>query len=149
MEEASPIKFYVAKYVLLVIALIAWSAGAVLLYLNEFTLPNLALEGLFILVGVFLVIAFIKFNKKLKRVVVGPNKFVVMENHSNVRFEWPEVKSFRIVPILNLCKVKVRGRRGSFYFFFTGSIRTALEHVSNRLEERKKKHMEPNEASAA
>jgi hypothetical protein len=147
MTEANPIKFYMAKYFLLVFALMLWITGAVLLYLDEFTLPNLALDGLFILIGIVLVVVFVKFSSKLKRVVVGPNKFVILEGHSNLRFEWPEVKSFRILPFLNVCHVKLRGKRGSIYFFFTGSIRSMLESISSRFQQTKKGEMGMNNPS--
>jgi hypothetical protein len=146
MTEANPIKFYMAKYVLLVFALMLWTTGAVLLYLDEFTLPNLALDGLFILIGIVLIVVFVKFSSKLKRVAVGPNKFVILEGHSNLRFEWPEVKSFKILPFLNVGHVKLRGK-GSIYFFFAGSIRSVLESISRRFQQTKKEELGMNNPS--
>jgi hypothetical protein len=147
MVEAHPIKFYLAKYILLVIALVLWTTGAVLLYLDEFTLPNLAFDGLFILTGVVLIVLFIKVSSRIKRVAIGVNKFVILEGHYNIRFEWPEVKSLRIVPFLNLCKVRVKGKKGSFYFFATSRLRTAMELLSTRSQQRKKKEYDMNNPS--
>jgi hypothetical protein len=130
MVEANPVKFYLAKYSLLVIALMQWMIGAVLLYLDEFTFLNLAIDGLFIIVGVLLVILFIKVSDKIKRVAIGKNKFVILEGHYNIRFEWPEVKSIQIVPFVNLCKVRFRGKKGNLYFFSTKNLRSALEKLS-------------------
>jgi hypothetical protein len=130
MVEASPVKFYFAKYFLLVIAILQWTIGAILLYLDEFTFFNLTIDGLFILLGVLLIFLFIRFNEKLKRVAIGKNKFVILEGHYNIRFEWPEVRYIRIVPFLNLCKVKFRGKKGSLYFFSTKNVRSALERLS-------------------
>jgi hypothetical protein len=139
MVEANPFKFYVAKYILLAIALMLWMTGAVLLYLDEFTFPNLAIDGLFIIVGVVLAVLFVKVSGKIKRVAIGKNKFVILEGHNNVRFEWPEVKYIRIVPVVNLCRVKFRGKKGSLYFFSTGNLRSALEKLSAHLQQRKDK----------
>jgi hypothetical protein len=130
MVEANPVKFYLAKYSLLAIALMQWMIGAVLLYLDEFTFFNLAIDGLFIIVGILLVILFVKVSDKIKRVAIGKNKFVILEGHYNIRFEWPEVKSIHIVPFLNLCKVRFRGKKGNLYFFSTNNLRAALEKLS-------------------
>jgi hypothetical protein len=142
MVEANPVKFYFAKYFLLAIAVLQWLIGAILLYLDEFTFFNLAIDGLFIIIGILLVILFLKVSEKIKRVAIGKNKFVILEGHYNIRFEWPEVKSIRIVPFLNLCKVKFRGKKGSLYFFSTKNLRSALEKLSNHLEERRKREFE-------
>ena len=137
MVEASPVKFYFAKYFLLAIALMVWLIGAVLLYLDEFTFFNLAVDSTFILMGIFLVVLFVKVSEKIKRVAIGKNKFVILEGHYNIRFEWPEVKSIRIVPVLNLCKVRFRGTKEPMYFFSTKNLRSALEKLSRHAEEGK------------
>jgi hypothetical protein len=142
MVEANPVKFYFAKYFLLVVAMFQWLIGAVLLYLDEFTFFNLAIDGLFIVGGILLIILFVKVSERIKRVAIGKNKFVILEGHYNVRFEWPEVKSIQIFPVINLCKVKFRGKKGSLYFFSTGNVRAALEKLSNHAEERKKKDVD-------
>src|SRR5436190_7349215 len=110
MVEASPVKFYFAKYFLLAIALMQWLIGAVLLYLDEFTFFNFAIDSIFLIIGLLLAVLFVKVSEKIKRVAIGKNKFVILEGHYNIRFEWPEVKSIRIVPFLNLCKVRFRGK---------------------------------------
>ena len=132
---------------MLVFALLQWGTGAILLYLDEFTFFNLTVDGLFIILGILLVVLFIKVRERIKRVAIGKNKFVVLEGHYNIRFEWPEVKSLRIVPFLNLCKVKFRGRKGSFYFFSNGNLRAALEKLSNHVREQKKKELDLNNPS--
>lgn len=139
MVEANPVKFYFAKYFLLVIALMQWTIGAVLLYLDELTFFNLAVDSLFIIIGLLLVILFVKVSEKIKRVAFGKNKFVVLEGHYNIRFEWPDVKSIQIVPFLNLCKVRFRGKKGNLYFFSTRNLRSALEKLANHSAPEKRK----------
>jgi hypothetical protein len=142
MVEANPVKFYLAKYFLLVIAMMQWIIGAILLYLDDFTVFNLAVDGTFILIGILLVILFVKVSERIKRVAIGKNKFVILEGHYNIRFEWPEVKSIRIVPILNLCKVRFRGKKGNLYFFSTKNVRSALEKLSILSEARNRRELD-------
>ncbi len=137
MVEASPVKFYFAKYFLLAVALVQLMTGFVLLYLDEFTLFNFAFDSMFIFLGILLVILFAKVSEKIKRVAIGKNKFVILEGHYNIRFEWPEVKSIQIVPILNLCRVRFRGKKDNLYFFSTATVRSALEKLSVRAEKSK------------
>lgn len=141
MVEANPVKFYFAKYFLLVIALMQWIIGAVLFYRDEFTFFNLVIDSLFIVIGILLVILFIKVSEKIKRVAIGKNKFVVLEGHYNVRFEWPDVKSIQIVPFLNLCRVRFRGKKGNLYFFSTKNLRSALEKLSSHSTSGKRKQL--------
>lgn len=122
MVEANPVKFYIAKYIFLVVALLLWTVAAFLLLFGEITLPYIILDVMFFLLGLVLIYFFSVVSGKIKRVVIGEKKFVVLEQPLNQRFEWPEVRSFRVLPFLNLCKVKVKGRKGSFYFFFAGDV---------------------------
>lgn len=130
MIEANPFKFYLAKYFFLVIALMQWAIGAVLFYLDDLTIKNMVIVTFFIFLGVVLIIVFNYVSERIKRVAVGNNKFVILEENSIVRFSWPEVKSFHLIPFLNLCKVKIRGRKGSFYFFVAGNIRSGFNRLA-------------------
>lgn len=129
MVEANPVKFYVAKYCFLVIALVLWTVGALLLLFGEITLPYIILDVLFFILGLVLIYLFSIVSNKIKRVAIGEKKFVVQEEDFNVRFEWPEVKSLEIVPVINLCKVKVRGKKDAFYFFSSGNIQSVLSFI--------------------
>jgi hypothetical protein len=135
MIEANPFKFYLAKYSLLFFALLQWMVGGILFYLDEMTLGNVLIDGLFLVMGVLLVVLFSIVSDKIKRVVVGKNKFVVMDGNANLRFEWPEVKSLRILPFINLCRIKIKGKKGTFYFFSAGRIRSFLERLANSKNE--------------
>jgi hypothetical protein len=102
----------------------------VLFYLDDLTIKNMVIVTFFIFLGVLLIIVFYYVSERIKRVAIGNNKFVILEENSIVRFSWPEVKSFRLIPFLNLCKVKIRGRKGSFYFFIAGNIRNGFNRLS-------------------
>ncbi len=128
MVEANPVKFYLAKYFFLFVGILQWAISSLLYYIYGFNLINIVAVTFLVFLGWFLVFVFLSVSDKIKRVRIGEDKFVIMEEDRNVRFEWPEIKSFRLIPFLNLCKVKIRGRKDSFYFFSTTDIRKRLEN---------------------
>ena len=129
MVEANPVKFYLAKYFFLVLGLIQFATGAILFYLDEINLINLSIISLFIVLGIVAVIFYSIVSEKIKRVAIGNNKFVVLQEDINIRFGYPDIKSLRIVPFINLCKVRIKGKKGSIYFFLAGNIKALLESL--------------------
>jgi hypothetical protein len=85
---------------------------------------------IFFTIGLLSLFIFSFITDRIRRVAVGKNKIVVLEGHRNVRFEWPEVKSLKIVPYLNLYKLKVKGKKGSIYFFPSQNIDPAFGLLS-------------------
>jgi hypothetical protein len=130
MVEASPVKFYFAKYFFLFCAFLQWVISCVLFYIYGLIFLNIVAGTLLIFLGFILVFVFAFVSEKIKRVRIGTNKFVIMEEKENIRFGWTEIKSFRLIPFINLCKVKIKGRKGSFYFFSAGDIRKGLDLLS-------------------
>lgn len=137
MVEASRVKFYIAKYFALVGALLLWTVAATLLLVGEITLPYIILDVLFFLLGLLLAYLFSAISGKIKRVAIGENKFVILEGDSNTRFEWQEVRSFTILPFINLCKVKVKGKKGNIYFFFAGNVMASFRNLAQSIASRK------------
>jgi hypothetical protein len=137
MVEASPVKFYIAKYFALVVALLLWTVAAFLLLFGEITLPYIILDVLFFLLGLVLVYLFSAISGKIKRVAIGENKFVILEGNYNTRFEWQEIRSFTILPFINLCKVKVKGKKGSIYFFFAGNVMASFRNLAESISRKK------------
>ncbi|HEY3405813.1 MAG TPA: hypothetical protein VGK59_20655 [Ohtaekwangia sp.] len=126
MIEASPVKFYFAKYFFLVFAIVQWSVGGLIVFNREFNAKNFFVALIFFTLGLIFLFLFSLISDKIKRVAVGKNKIVVLEGHRNIRFEWPEVKSLKIVPFFNLYKLKIRGKKGSIYFFPSRNIDPAF-----------------------
>ena len=129
MVEANPVKFYLAKYFFLVLGLVQFATGAILFYLDEINLINLSIISLFIVLGIVAVIFYSIVSEKIKRVAIGNNKFVILQEDINIRFGYPDIKSWRIVPFINLCKVRIKGKKGSIYFFLAGNIKALLESL--------------------
>ena len=147
MIEASPVKFYLAKFLFLVFALIQWLVAAILLIQFSFTNKNFFISLVFFTLGLIFFYMFLVVNDKVKRVAVGKNKIVIIEGDKNSRFSWPEVKSLQIIPFFNLYKLKLRGKRNPIYFFPAKNIDPAFGLMARdtskmgSLVEKKKKEL--------
>jgi hypothetical protein len=126
MIEASPVKFYLARFFFLVFALIQWFVAAILLVQFEFTNKNFFIALIFVTLGLIFFYIFLIVNDKVKRVAIGKNKIVIIEGDKNSRFSWPEVKSLKIIPFFNLYKLRLRGKKKSIYFFPAKNIDPAF-----------------------
>ncbi|MEO7988991.1 MAG: hypothetical protein ABI663_05580 [Chryseolinea sp.] len=147
MVEANPAKFYFAKYFFLGFAFIQWIVAASLLLRFEFNAKNFFTALIFFALGLTLLIIFSIISDKIKRVAIGKNKIVILEGHRNTRFEWPEVKSIKIIPLVHLYKLRIKGKKGSIYFFPSENIDPAFgilakdtSKMGDIVEKRKKEH---------
>jgi hypothetical protein len=126
MVEANPFKFYLAKFFFLAFALIQWLVAATIIVRFDFTNKNFFVSLIFIVLGIFFFSVFMMVHSKVKRVAVGKNKIVVIDGDRNIRFDWPEVKSLRLIPIFHLYKLRVKGKRNPIYFFPSRNVDTAF-----------------------
>ena len=133
MVEASPVKFYFAKYFFLAFGMLQWLVSVTILFSYPFSPKNLLASLVFFTIGLLFLFLFSVVNDKIRRVAVGKNKIVVMEGDRNVRFEWPEVKSLKIVPFFNVYKLKIKGKKGTIYFFPSHNIDPAFGLISKDL----------------
>lgn len=139
MVETSPVKFYLARYFFLAFSIMLWFLA--LMYFVRFDYSNTYFFGSF----VFFVLGFIFFylyllvSDKVKLVAVGKNKIIIMEGRRNIRFEWPEVKSFKTIPLINLCRLRLRGKKDSIFFFPSKKIDSTLGVAVKDFSKAKKK----------
>jgi hypothetical protein len=126
MVEANPFKFYLAKFFFLAFALIQWLVAATILLRFDFSSKNFFVSLIFIVLGIVFFSVFLMVHSKVKRVAVGKNKIVVIDGDRNIRFDWPEVKSLRLIPIFHLYKLRVKGKRNPIYFFPSRNVDTAF-----------------------
>jgi hypothetical protein len=126
MVEANPIKFYFAKYFFLAFSVLQWLVCVTILFSYQFSAKTFFTSLVFFTIGLIFIFVFSIITEKMRRVAVGKNKIVVFEGDRNIRFEWPEVKSLKIIPFFNLYKLKVRGKKGSIYFFPSHNIDPAF-----------------------
>ena len=130
MTEASPVKFYFAKYFFLAFAIVQWLVMAALLLRFNFTHKSIFVALIFFTLGLVFFNIFLIIGGKIKRVAIGKNKIVVIEGDRNLRFEWPEVKSLQVVPYFNLYRLKIKGKKGNIYFFPSRNIDPAFGLLS-------------------
>lgn len=115
MKEASRAKFYFAKYFFLAFGLLQWVCG--LLVLRESTADkSKAAALLFFSLGMIMLAVHILIAPRLKRVALGKNRIAVFSNGAITHYEWPEIKWIRPVPIVNVYKLKLRGKKQRIYF---------------------------------
>ena len=127
LKQASPVKFYFAKYFFLGFGLLQWTVAAILSLRFGSTPKNASATFIFLCLGSILMVIFFFLNSSMRRVAIGKNKIVVIEGRKNMRVEWPEVKSIKLVPIFNLYKLKLKSRRSPIYFFPSKNIEPAYD----------------------
>lgn len=126
MIEASPLKFYLAKFFFLVFACVQFLSASVLLIQFRFSNKNFFISLILVTLGLIFFYFFLIINEKIKRVAIGKNKIVIIERDKNSRFSWPEVKSLKVIPFFNLYKLKLRGKKNPIYFFPARNIDPAF-----------------------
>lgn len=115
MKEASRTKFYFAKYFFLAFGLLQWICG--ILILQESTADKgKAAALLFFSLGMMMLAVHIVIAPRLKRVAVGKNRIAVFSNGQMTHYEWPEVKWIRPLPMVNVYKLKLKGKKERIYF---------------------------------
>ena len=129
--EANPVKFYLTKFFFLVFALIQWLVAGILLIQFQSWNRNFLICLIFITLGLIFFYIFLIVNEKMKRVAIGKNKIVIIEGDRNSRFSWPEVKSLKVIPVFNLYKLKLRGKKKPIYFFPAKNIDPAFELMAS------------------
>lgn len=132
MIQTNSVKFYIAKYFFLAVGLIQWVfAGWIFIRFHNiyksFPFSLVLIIYSLIALGFLLYFLFLIINNRVKRVAVGKNKIVIMEGSRNFRFEWPEIKSVKIIPFFNLYRLRIRGKKESIYFFPSEKIEGIIE----------------------
>jgi hypothetical protein len=147
MVEASPVKFYFAKYFFLAFCFLQWAVTGTIFLQYEFGPKSFFVALVFFTLGLVSFTVHLIITDKVRRVAIGKNKIVITEGDRNLRFEWPEVKSLKIIPSLNLYQLKLKGKRGSIYFFPSRNIDPAFGLMSKDtskmgdiVQKRKKEH---------
>ena len=115
MKEASPVKFYFAKYFFLAFGILQWLCGS-LLFLQENVEKGRRSALIFFILGLTFIALYFRIAGRLKRVTIGKKRIIVMERNKTDHYEWPEVKSIRAVPYFNLYTLKLKGRKDRIYF---------------------------------
>jgi hypothetical protein len=125
MEEASPIKFYMARYFFLALSVLQ-ALAAVLMFIQFGTRPKtqFAAFALFTFGMIFFSLHLL-ISKKIKRVALSKKKIEVINPTKVKSYEWDEVKKLKFIPYLNMYSLKLKGK-SKIYFLSTQSTATLL-----------------------
>lgn len=115
MKEASFVKFYFAKYFLLAFGLLQWFISALFIVQHGQVPKGQFAAFVFFTTGLIFVCLFMLIADKIKRVAVGKNRIIVFGRQEQT-FEWPEVKSIKLIPYFNAYKLKIKGHKKIYFF---------------------------------
>ncbi len=133
MKEASPVKYYFAKYFFLAFGLLQWSCGMVLFLRGEAE-KNRKTALIFFIIGLTFMALYFAIATRLKRVSIGKKRIAVIDHDKTELYEWPEVKSIKAVPYFNLYKLKLRGKKDRIYFLPDQNAEPLFGFFSNEPE---------------
>lgn len=125
MEEASPIKFYMARYFFLALSALQGLA-AILLFTQLDSTPKTRFVAfaLFTVAMIFFSLHMLV-SKRIKRVALSKKKIEVINPTKVKSYEWEDVKRLKFIPYLNMYSLKLKGK-GKIYFLSTQSTATLL-----------------------
>ncbi len=116
MKEASPVKYYFAKYFFLALGLLQWFIG-ILIFIRNGNLPKSQTAAfIFFTLGLVCVSLYLFIASKIKRVAISKKKVAIINSYTTKEYEWPDIKSIKFIPLLNVYGMKIRGRKGKIYF---------------------------------
>ena len=119
MKEASPVKYYFAKYFFLALGLLQWLIGSII-FIRTGDLPKSQFGAfVFFTLGLVCVSLFLLIASKIKRVAIGRKKVAVINSYKTREYEWLDIKSIKFMPLFNVYRMKIRGRKGKIYFLPT------------------------------
>jgi len=127
LKQASPAKFYVAKYFFLALGLLQLTLSVTLFSTMENVPKNNAVAFLFGSLGSIAIVFFFYLQNKMRRVAIGKNKIVVIGRKRNELIQWPDVKSIRLIPIFHLYRLELKDEDSPIYFFPTKNIEPAYD----------------------
>lgn len=127
LKQASPVKFYFAKFFFLGFALLLWAVALALGLRFESTPKNTAAIFIFVSLGCIFFVVFFFLMEVMRRVAIGKDKVVVIEPGHNLTLSWPDVKSIKIIPVFNVYKMRLKTRRKPIYFLPSKNIEPAYD----------------------
>src|SRR6478609_4754836 len=116
MKEASPVKYYFAKYFFLAFGLLQWIVGGLIFFRTNLTPRSQFAVFVFFTLGLVLISIFVMIAGKIKRVALGKKKVAIIGTYETHRYEWPDVKSVKFIPFFNMYRMKIKGKKGKIYF---------------------------------
>lgn len=125
MEEASPIKFYLARYFFLALSTFQ-ALASILMFTQLETSPKTKFVAFtfFTLAMIFFSLHML-ISKRIKRVALSKKKIEVINPTKVKSYNWEDVKRLKFIPYLNMYSLKLKGK-SKIYFLSTQSTATLL-----------------------
>jgi len=119
MKEASLAKYYFAKYFFLAFGSLQWTIALIFLVRQGETFKGQYAAFIFFTLGLLLMAVHVLFATNIRRVAVSKKKVEVTAFGRTKSYDWDEIKSVKFIPVFNLYKMKIRGKKGIIYFLPT------------------------------
>ncbi len=115
MEEANPVKFYLARYFFLALSAFQGLAAALmLLQFGDSPKNKFVAFALFTLALIFFALHLL-IAPRIKRVALSKKKIAVINPAKVKSYDWEEVKSVKLIPFLNMYCLKLKGKRKIYF----------------------------------
>ncbi len=124
MKEASPAKYYLARYLFIAIACLQAMVAA-LTYLRWPDSPkNRVVVFLFAALSLFFFVLHLLIGTRIRRVAVGKKKLAVIESDRVKRYTWDDIRDLHFIRFVNVYSMHLKGRRQKIYFLPTRNSAT-------------------------
>ncbi len=134
MEEANPVKFYLARYFFLALSALQGLASAlILLQFGDSPKNRFVAFALFTLALIFFSLHLL-IAQRIKRVAISRKKIAVINPTKVKSYDWSDVKSVKLIPFFNLYSLKLKGKRNKIYFLPTTNTAAVFGLFSSESE---------------
>ncbi len=124
MEEANPVKFYLARYFFLALSALQGLASALMLLQFGDSPKNRFAAFVLVTLAMIFFALHLMVADKIKRVAVSKKKIAVINPAKVKTYDWSEVKNLKFIPFLNMYSLKLKGKRNKIYFLPTENTAT-------------------------
>ncbi|MFO0505567.1 MAG: hypothetical protein ACK5X6_01795 [Chryseotalea sp.] len=131
-KQASPLKFYLAKYFFLLLGFMQWLLA--LVFFTQYQ-PNAKTQFatlIFFTIGGLCFVLYLFISTHLRRVAVSKKKIVIIEQAKKQKVDWDDVKSLRLIPFINIFKLKIKGKKKGIYFFPSRNVDPLVNFISQQ-----------------
>jgi len=133
MEEANPVKFYLARYFFLALSALQGLASAlILLQFGDSSKNRFVAFALFTLALIFFSLHLL-IAQRIKRVAISRKKIAVINPTKVKNYDWSDVKSVKLIPFFNMYSLKLKGKR-KIYFLPTTNTAAVFGLFSSESE---------------
>jgi hypothetical protein len=131
-RQANPLKFYLAKYFFLLLGFLQWLLALVFYTQYQPNAKTQFVTLVFFTTGAFCFVLFLFISVYLRRVAVSKKKIIVIQQAKKQKVDWTDVKSLRLIPFVNLYKLKIKGKKRGIYFFPSKNVDPLINFIGQQ-----------------